>query len=353
MSNPRALITGVTGQDGAYLARLLLQKGYQVWGTSRANSTDCAWRLAELGIQQDVTVVPLELKDYSEISSLVKEVLPNEVYNLAAQSFIGASFEDPLYTAEVNAFGAAKLLEAIRRSAPSARFYQASSSLLYGPDAPSPQNEATAFRPSNPYASAKLFAHWLTTNYRENFAMYACSGILFNHESPLRGTEFVTRKIIQGLAQMTRGRTEPITLGNIHAERDWGFAGDYVRGMWLMLQQDHPDDFVLATGKPHTVREFAESAAMFLGQELQWEGDFGNETGAVATSTGRRIFEIQSDSFRPAGTDSLVGEPTKANVRLGWQAKVDFHGLIKMMGEAELTRLKGWTPGAAPACPTN
>src|SRR5262245_50127230 len=269
-----ALVTGITGQDGAYLSRFLLDKGYRVCGAFRRGASLNLWRLNELGISEaDIEFIPFELLEYANLRRTIAETEPDEIYNLGAQSFVSVSFEQPLFTADVNALGVTRILEVIRELDPAIKFYQASTSEMFGKVQEVPQNERTPFYPRNPYAVAKLYAHWITVNYRESYGLFGCSGILFNHESPLRGIEFVTRKITSGLAHIREGQQEVIELGNIDAKRDWGFAGDYVEGMWLMLQQSQPDDYVLATGITTTVRSFCELAAATLGYELVWEGE--------------------------------------------------------------------------------
>ncbi len=281
-----ALITGISGQDGAYLSKLLLEKGYKVFGAYRRSASVNLWRLQELGIEQQVHLVPLDLLEFTNILRTIEAVKPDEVYNLAAQSFVGLSFEQPLYTGDVDALGVARLLEAVRAVKPDIRIYQASTSEMFGKVQEVPQSESTPFYPRSPYGVAKLYAHWMTVNYREAYGMYAVSGILFNHESPLRGMEFVTRKITAGFARIKHGTQDVLELGNLDAKRDWGFAGDYVKGMWLMLQQSTPEDYVLATGQTRSVREFVELAAEAAGFDLEWDGD-GVSTLGVEKTTGK------------------------------------------------------------------
>ncbi len=337
MKKKTALVTGVTGQDGAYLSRLLLEQGYRVVGTCR-QPQEPAWRLAELGLESQVERVALDLRDDARIQELIRQLRPDEVYNLAAQSFVGPSGEEALYTADVNALGPVRLLEAIRAEAPEARFYQASSSMLYGKVREVPQCETTPFHPLSPYATAKLYAHWMTANYRDHYGLYACSGILFNHESPLRGSRFVTRKITHGMAQLARGGQQPIELGNLNAQRDWGFAGDYVRGMWLMLQQNRPEDFVLATGQLHSVRDFVEAAAAAVGFEVEWQQPDESLEQAVDRSSGRVLVQVAQEQFRPGEVDLLQGDASKARQLLGWTPSVAFDELVTMMAQADLTR---------------
>jgi len=333
----KALITGITGQDGAYLAKLLLEKGYEVWGAYRRSSSLNLWRLEELGVRDDVRLIPLDLLEYSNIMRALEKVRPDEIYNLAAQSFVALSFEMSLYTAEADALGVTRLLEALRAVKPDARFYQASTSEMYGKVQEIPQTERTPFYPRSPYAVAKLYAHWITVNYRESYGIHASSGILFNHESPLRGQEFVTRKITASLARIKYGQQEVLELGNLDAKRDWGFAGDYVEGMWLMLQQDSPDDYVLATGETHSVREFVELAAEVVGFNLVWEGA-GQEERGIDLRTGKVIVRVNPEFYRPAEVDLLLGNSEKARSRLGWSPRVGFSELVRMMAERDMER---------------
>ena len=332
-----ALITGITGQDGAYLARLLLDKDYRVAGGLRRSSNDTMARLIEFGIDRRIEFVDFDLADASNILRALERVKPDEIYNLAAQSFVGVSFEQPVYTSDVDGLGPMRILEAIRQATPSARFYQASSSEMFGKPATAPQNERSAFQPRSPYGMAKLLAHWATVNYRESYGIAASSGILFNHESPLRGREFVTRKITASLALIRRGRLDVLELGNLDAQRDWGFAGDYVEGMWLTLQQPEAEDFVLATGKTNSVRRFVEIAADRLGFDIEWSGSGAAERG-VDRRSGRTIVRINPAFYRPAEIDRLVGCPQKAREVLGWSAKLGFAELVTMMVEADYDR---------------
>lgn len=333
-----ALITGIRGQDGAYLAKLLLEKGYKVYGADRRSSDAGNWRLKELGIEQDVEVVYMDLLELTNIMRTVERVKPDEVYNLAAQSFVGVSFEQPILTSEVDAMGVLRLLEAIRTIKPDTRFYQASTSELYGKVQEIPQTEKTPFYPRSPYGVAKLFGHWMTVNYRESYGMFACSGILFNHESPLRGLEFVTRKITHSVARIKKGLQDKVVLGNLDAKRDWGYAAEYVEGMWLMLQQEEPDDYVLATGETHSVREFVEAAFGAAGYQIEWEGEGVNTTGRDK-ATGRVLVEVSPEFYRPAEVDILIGNPEKAEKRLGWKPRTKFKELVAMMVEADLRRV--------------
>ena len=338
MSQKRALITGITGQDGAYLAQYLLELGYEVFGGYRRSSGSNFWRLDELGITDQVSLMSLDLLEYSNIQRVLDKTRPTEVYNLAAQSYVAVSFEQPIYTAEVDALGVARLLEAVRVSVPKARFYQASTSEMFGKVQSTPQTESTPFYPRSPYAVAKLYAHWMTVNYREGNQLFACSGILFNHESPLRGAEFVTRKITKGFARLACGSTAPVGLGNLDAKRDWGFAGDYVRGMWLMLQQDIPQDFVLSTGESHSVRQFAEAAAAAAGFQLEWQQLPGSTEVGVDRLSGRRLVEVDPAEFRPSEVDILLGDSSMARRILGWKPEVNFAQLVDLMVQADLKK---------------
>ncbi|MBV1795911.1 GDP-mannose 4,6-dehydratase [Siccirubricoccus sp. G192] len=335
-----ALITGINGQDGAYLARLLLEKGYRVAGGVRRSSLRNLGRLEELGIAGQVELIDLDLFETTNILRATDRLRPDEVYNLAAQSFVAVSFEQPLYTAEIDALGPVRLLEALRQQGGGTRFYQASTSEMFGKAQASPQDETTPFYPRSPYGAAKLYAHWMTVNYRESYGLHASSGLLFNHESPLRGIEFVTRKITHTLARVKHGQAPVLRLGNLGARRDWGFAGDYVRGMWQMLQQPQPGDYVLATGETRTVREFVECAAAPLGFDIAWQGRAEQETGTDRRS-GRRIVEVDPAFFRPAEVDVLVGDSSRARARLGWAPLVDFAALVAMMAEADERRVRG------------
>jgi GDPmannose 4,6-dehydratase len=334
-----ALVTGITGQDGAYLAQFLLHKGYRVVGGMRRSSTGSITRLQELKISHDIEFVDFDLAEFTNIYRTLDTVKPDEIYNLAAQSFVGTSFEQPIYTAEVDGIGALRILEAVRQAVPTARFYQASTSEMYGKVQASPQNEATPFYPRSPYAVAKLLAHWATVNYRESFGLHASSGILFNHESPLRGREFVTRKITLSLARIKHGNLDVLELGNMNAKRDWGFAGDYIRGMWLMLQQEAGQEFVLATGEAHTVRDFVERAASCFGFAIEWVGAGPDEQG-VDRRTGRTIIRINPEFYRPAEVDALIGNAARARTVLGWAPTLSFDELVSLMAEADDRRVR-------------
>ena len=334
----KALITGVLGQDGAYLAKLLLEKGYEVRGTFRRSASLNDWRLRRLGIESQVELVPLELLEFSNVVRVIERSQPDEVYNLAAQSFVGVSFEQPIFTGDVNGISVARLLEALRLVRPEARFYQASTSEMFGKIQEPVQSERTPFYPRSPYGVAKLYAHWLTINYRESFGLFATSGILFNHESPLRGIEFVTRKITSTFARRSRGEEIVLELGNLGAERDWGFAGDYVDGMWRMLQHDHAEDFVLATGRSATVRDFVQLAGRACGYELTFEGEGTGEIG-IDRASGQTMVRVNPAFFRPAEVDLLIGDATKAREKLGWSAKTSLEALAEMMVQADLDAL--------------
>ena len=341
-----ALITGVSGQDGAYLARDLLARGYRVCGTTRQDRSAPLWRLAALGVAEAVELHRLDLRDGRAIEALLAEVRPDEVYNLAGESQVAASFERPAETGEANALGVSRLLEAVRRQAPEARYYQASSSEMYGRAAELPQRESTAFHPVSPYGVAKLFAHWITVTYRDAYDLFACSGILFNHESPLRAPAFVSRKIVEGLARLRLGAAPPLRLGNLEARRDWGYAADYVRGTWMMLQQERPDDYVLATGESHSVRELVDCAAAALGLPLEWEGE-GLATVARERGSGRLLLQVDPALYRPLDIDEVRGDPGKAARLLGWKAEVRFETLVEILAQAALRQLQ--TAAAAPA----
>lgn len=337
----KAFITGVTGQDGSYLSELLLEKGYEVHGLVRRSSFFNRGRIEDIR-QKTKTSGQFQLHygdmtDSSSLNKLIATIQPDEVYNLAAQSHVAVSFATPDYTAQVDAMGTLRILDAINSMGlkNKTRFYQASTSELYGKVVETPQKETTPFYPRSPYGVAKLYAHWITINYREAYDLFACSGILFNHESPRRGENFVTRKITMTLAQILQGKTETLSLGNLDAKRDWGYAKDYVEGMWMMLQQDKPDDYVLATGEQHTVREFVDLACGFCGIELDWQGSGVDEKG-VDKATGKVLVEVNPKYFRPAEVETLLGDCTKAKTQLGWVPKTPFKVLVEMMIEHDL-----------------
>jgi GDPmannose 4,6-dehydratase len=335
----RALITGVNGQDGAYLAKYLLENGYSVIGAVRRTSSNDVNRLIELGISKAVKYCDLELLEFSNVMRVVDRTEPDEIYNLAAQSFVALSFEEPVYTGDVNALAVTRLLEAVRHVNRSIRFYQASTSEMFGNARDHPQSEMTPFCPRSPYAIAKLYAHWITVNYRESYGLHATSGILFNHESPLRGQEFVTRKATLGLARIKYGELDLLEVGNLDSKRDWGFAGDYVKGMWSMLQQDHADDYVLASGETHSVRDFIVQAADWMGFQIQWQGSGDSEYG-IDRRSGRVIVKVNSQFYRPTEVDALCGNPAKAQRALGWRKKVCFADLVAMMAESDERRVR-------------
>ena len=336
-----AIITGVTGQDGAYLAQLLLDKGYAVFGTYRRTSSVNFWRIDELCIQNhsSLNLVEYDLTDLGSNIALVKKVQPDEIYNLAAQSFVGVSFDQPTTTAQITGIGALNLLEAIRLVNPKIRFYQASTSEMFGKVQAIPQVEDTPFYPRSPYGVAKLYAHWMTVNYRESYNIFGSSGILFNHESPLRGREFVTRKITDMVAKIKLGQQDCLELGNLDAKRDWGYAKEYVEGMWRMLQADEPDTFVLATNRTETVRDFVRMAFKGAGIEVDFKGKDEQET-AVDTATGKTVMRINPKFYRPAEVELLIGDPAKAKAKLGWEPKTTLEQLCQMMVEADLRRNK-------------
>jgi GDPmannose 4,6-dehydratase len=335
----RAVVTGITGQDGAYLAELLLSKGYIVYGTYRRTSSVNFWRIEELGIQDnpDLHLIEYDLTDLGSSLTLIKEATPDEVYNLAAQSFVGVSFNQPDATAQITAMGALHLLEAIRLTNPKIRFYQASTSEMFGKVQAIPQVEDTPFYPRSPYGVAKLFAHWMTINYRESYDIFGCSGILFNHESPLRGREFVTRKITDSVAKIKLGKLDVLELGNLDAKRDWGFAKEYVEGMWRMLQADEPDTYVLATNRTETVRDFVSMAFKAAGIAVEFRGA-GEAESAVDTATGKTVMRINPKFYRPAEVELLIGNPAKAKAKLGWEPTTTLEGLCQMMVEADIRR---------------
>ncbi|QFT83276.1 GDP-mannose 4,6-dehydratase (plasmid) [Roseovarius sp. THAF27] len=333
-----AFITGITGQDGAYLAQLLLEKGYEVHGGVRRSSHSETMRLAALGIADKVHMHEFDLVEQNAIYRVIRDVKMDEFYNLAAQSFVGSSWAMPVYTAEADAIGPVRLLDTLRTLRPETRFYQASTSEMFGLVQEVPQSETTRLYPRSPYGVAKVYGHYITMNYRESFGMHASSGILFNHESPLRGNEFVTRKITLGLAALAHGGDAPVELGNMDAQRDWGFAGDYVEGMWRMLQQDTADDYVLATGVTTTIRDFFTYAAEALGMDLDWQGS-GESENATDRKTGKLVMRVNPKFYRPAEVDLLIGDATKARETLGWEPKVDIRELAQMMARADYDAL--------------
>lgn len=335
----KAIITGITGQDGAYLTQLLLEKGYTVYGTYRRTSSVNFWRLEELGVQNhpSLHLVEYDLTDLGSSIALVQKVQPDEIYNLAAQSFVGVSFDQPNATAQITGIGTLNLLEAIRLVNPKIRFYQASTSEMFGKVQAIPQVEGTPFYPRSPYGVAKLYAHWMTINYRESYGIFGASGILFNHESPLRGREFVTRKITDSVAKIKLGQLDCLELGNMDAKRDWGFAKEYVEGMWRMLQADEPDTYILATNRTETVRDFVRMAFKGAGIEVDFQGREASET-ATDTATGKTVMRINPKFYRPAEVELLIGDPAKAKTKLGWSPSTTLEQLCQMMVEADLRR---------------
>lgn len=339
MKSNNAIVTGITGQDGAYLAELLLNKGYKVYGTYRRTSSVNFWRIEELGIQNhpNLHLVEYDLTDLSASIRLLQNTEATEVYNLAAQSFVGVSFEQPVTTAEITGLGAVNLLEAIRIVNPKVRYYQASTSEMFGKVQEIPQVESTPFYPRSPYGVAKLYAHWMTVNYRESYGIFGSSGILFNHESPLRGREFVTRKITDSVAKIKLGKLNVMELGNLDAKRDWGFAKEYVEGMWRMLQANEPDTFVLATNRTETVRDFVRMAFKGAGITVDFRGSAEGET-AVDTATGKTLMRVNPKFYRPAEVELLIGDPARAKEKLGWEPHTTLEQLCQMMVEADLRR---------------
>jgi GDPmannose 4,6-dehydratase len=331
----KALITGITGQDGAYLTELLLKKDYEIYGAFRRTSDLNLTRLRYLGVDDKIHFVPLELHEFTNIQRTIEKVRPDEIYNLGSQSFVGLSFEIPLFTADVTGLGPLRLLEAVRTVNPKIKFYQASSSEMFGKVRAPLQSEQTSFYPRSPYAVSKLFAHWSGVNYRESYGMFVCSGILFNHESPLRGLEFVTRKITHSVARIKHGYQNEILLGQLDPSRDWGYAPEYVEAMWLMLQQSEPQDYVIATGETHSVREFVGIAFKCAGFDVEWSGT-GVDEIATDKKTGKIVMRIDPKFFRPAEVDFLIGDYTRAKKLLGWSPKTTFEELVGIMIEHDL-----------------
>lgn len=335
----KAIITGITGQDGAYLAELLLEKGYEVYGTYRRTSSVNFWRIEELGVDKhpNLHLVEYDLTDQANSIRMVMEIQPDEIYNLAAQSFVGVSFEQPITTAHITGLGCAHLLEAIRIVNPKIKFYQASTSEMFGEVQEIPQKESTPFYPRSPYGVAKLYAHWMVINYRESYDIFGCNGILFNHESPLRGREFVTRKITDTVAKIKLGKQECLEVGNMDAKRDWGFAKDYVEGMYLMLQADKPDTYVLATNRTETVRDFVTMAFKAVGIELEFSGSKENEI-AIDKVSSKTLVKVNPKFYRPCEVKLLMGNPQKAKDVLGWEPKCTLEELCEMMVKNDLRR---------------
>lgn len=338
MANKTALITGITGQDGAYLSKLLLDKGYRVVGSMRRTSGIGTWRLQDLQVLRDIEFVSMELTEDSNVRVVLENVQPDEIYNLAAQSFVGDSFRQPIYTSQVTAIGTLRLLEGVRSVVPEAKFYQASTSEMFGKVQEVPQNERTPFYPRSPYGVSKLFAHWTVVNYREAYGLHCCSGILFNHESPLRGVEFLPRKVTLGMAKYALRGEGPLRVGNLEAKRDWGHARDYVDAMWRMLQTTPVMDFVVATGRTHTVREFVGMAAKACGIFLDWQGTGHNEQG-IDRTTGKIVVSVDPAFYRPLEVDLLVGDPSRAKEVLGWSPTVRLEDLVAEMVEADMQRV--------------
>lgn len=341
-----ALITGITGQDGSYLTELLLEKGYEVHGIIRRHSTISTTRIDPLFENPEIGNKKLflhygDLTDSSNLNRLLEKIKPDEIYNLAAQSHVAVSFEVPEYTAEATGVGTLRLLDAIKENGLKCRFYQASTSELFGGlPGTAPQSEKTPFYPKSPYGVAKLYSYWITVNYRESYDLFACNGILFNHESPRRGETFVTRKITRAVASIMAGKQEKLSLGNMDAKRDWGFAGDYVEGMWRILQQEKPGDYVLATNETHTVREFVELAFKEVGVDIEWQGTGVDEKG-IDKATGKVLVDVNPKYFRPAEVELLWGDSTKAEKELGWKRKVSFKGLVSMMVDSDMKEIAG------------
>ncbi|MGR3374996.1 MAG: GDP-mannose 4,6-dehydratase [Pseudooceanicola nanhaiensis] len=334
----KAFITGITGQDGAYLSKLLLDKGYEVHGGVRRISQPETTRLEKLGTDKDVHLHEFDLTETNNIFRVIQAVKPDEFYNLAAQSFVGASWDLPVYTADVDGMAVVRILDTLRTLSPETRFYQASTSEMFGLVQEVPQKETTRLYPRSPYGVAKVYGHYITMNYRESFGMHASSGILFNHESPLRGKEFVTRKITLGLAALAHGGSDPVELGNMDAKRDWGFAGDYVEGMWRMLQQEEADDYVLATNETTTIRDFFTFAGEALGMDIEWSGKGEAET-ATDRKTGKLVMKVNPKFYRPAEVELLIGDPSKAKEKLGWEPKVKVRDLAEMMAKSDYDEL--------------
>jgi len=335
----KALITGIRGQDGAYLADLLIKKGYKVYGADRRSGGSSLWRLRELGIDAKIEHIYMDLLEFTNIMDVIKKIKPDEVYNLAAQSFVQVSFEQPELTSMIDGIGVLKILEAIRHFSPKTKFYQASTSEMFGKVQEVPQTEKTPFYPRSPYGVAKLYAHWITVNYRESYGLYACSGILFNHESPFRGLEFITRKITNSIARIKYGLQDKIYVGNLDSKRDWGYAKEYVEGMWLILQQKKADDYVLATNETHTIRELINYSFKHIGIDIIWKGKGLNEKG-IDRKSGKILVEVSEKFYRPSEVDLLLGNPAKAKKILGWQPKTKFKELVEIMIEADLKKVR-------------
>ena len=337
MVKKTAFITGISGQDGAYLAKFLIKKGYAVYGGERQNASGSLWRLTVLGIEKKVQILPFELLEENNVNDVIRKGKFDEIYNLAAQSFVGNSYASPVFTSNVNALGVTRILEAIRHFSTKSKFYQASTSEMYGNSTTKRQNEQTNFNPVSPYAVSKLYAHWMVNMYRDAYGLFCCSGILFNHESPLRGDEFVTKKIISNLAQIKYGIIPTMKLGNIYSKRDWGFSMDYVEAMWKMLQQKKPEDFVISSGKTYTVKEFVNRAARYMGFDLAWSGK-GLKESAIDRNSKKTIITIDKKFFRPTEVNYLFGDSKKAQKVLKWKPKTDLDNLIKIMCKYEISK---------------
>ena len=337
MAKKRALITGISGQDGAYLAQFLLNKGYSVFGGERQNASGSLWRLKYLGIEKKINVIPLELLEENNVNDVVRNGKFDEIYNLAAQSFVANSYASPIFTSNVNALGVTRLLEAIRHFSNKTKFYQASTSEMYGNSNLKKQSEKTSFHPVSPYAVSKLYAHWMVNMYKDAYGLFCCSGILFNHESPLRGDEFVTKKIISNLAKIKYGNLTKMGLGNIYSKRDWGFSKDYVEAMWKMLQKKKPENYVISSGKTYTVKEFVNKAAKNFGFNLSWTG-VGLKEKAIDLNTNKVIISIDKKYFRPTEVNSLFGDSTKAIKELKWLPRTNLDKLIRIMCEYEKSK---------------
>lgn len=335
----RVFITGVTGQDGAFLSKLLLEKGYEVYGGVRRTSTLNTWRLEFLGIKDKVKFVDFDLLEYSNIFQTIKDIKPDEFYNLAAQSFVGTSFKQPILTTDTDGMGVLRILDALKTLSPETKFYQASTSEMFGLVQEVPQTENTPFYPRSPYGVAKLMAHWMTVNYRESYNMFAVSGILFNHESELRGPEFVTRKVTMHVAKRYLGSKDVLQIGNMDSKRDWGYAKEYVEGMYLMLQQDRPDTYILATGQTTSIREFIKKAFEVIDIDIQWGGKGVDEKG-YDKKTGELLVEVNPEFYRPAEVDLLIGDTSMAESKLGWKAETKYDKLAKLMVESDIALLK-------------
>ncbi len=331
----KALITGITGQDGAYLSQLLLKKGYKVYGTARRSASENFWRLEYLGIKKKINLIDFDLLEISNIQNVIESIKPNEVYNLAAQSFVPTSFELPILTTDINSLGALRILDTIRNFDPTIKFYQASTSEMFGKVQDIPQTENTKFYPRSPYGVSKLYSHFITINYRESYNLFACSGILFNHESPLRGNEFVTKKITKSLSKIKKGDLDCMKIGNIDAKRDWGFAGDYVEAMWLMLNSRKADDYVISTGSYHSVKDFIDMATSHLSMKTEWQGK-GINSKLINKKNGKTIVKVDKKFFRPAEVDQLLGDSSKAKIKLKWKPKITFSKLVEMMVKFDL-----------------